>query len=228
MAQSADDPAFHNVHAWGQDERTLAAIQGKFLAYLPPGEGAVVDLGAGRGVFLDLLREAGHPGLGVDLDPAMTAICEAKGHRAVTTDALSFLRDTSERFGGILASHVIEHMDVSDQVEFIELMKARLRPGGVAIVATPRPGSLWATEAFWLDTTHVRPIAYDLMRALFAPFEILAGGIEPDSDPTRELHPLRRAVIAVRKRILGPELADFVYGGGVSYIVARRPAGSPA
>lgn len=219
----SDDPTFHNVDAWGQDERQLAAIQRKFLAHFRSG-GTVLDLGAGRGVFLDLLREAGFTGRGVDLDEEMTRRSRAKGHDVVTSDALSYLRQDERSYDGILASHIIEHMPVSQQVEFIELIKARLAPGGVGIVVTPRPGSLWAAEAFWLDTTHVRPVAYGLMEALFAPFEILAGGIEPDSDPTREMGPLRRALVAMRKRIIGPELADFVYGGGVNYIVARRPS----
>lgn len=223
MSRARPTESFHNVHAWGQEGDRLAAIQHKFLRYLPAG-GTVLDLGSGRGIFLTLLRDHGFTPVGVDMDETMAAESGRMGHDVTVSDALSFLRQTDDTYDGIMASHIIEHMPVDEQVEFIERIKDRLNPGGVAIVVTPRPGSLWATEAFWLDTTHVRPIAYDLMRALFAPLTVLAGGIEPDSDPTTEMGAVSRAIVRVRKKLLGPELADFVYGGGVSYIVARRDA----
>lgn len=213
---------FHNVIAWGQEEQHLASIQRKFLQYLPPG-GRVLDLGCGRGVFLQLLREGGFEPVGVDLDEQMARASREKGFDVVVDDAIHFLSETEQSYDAILASHVIEHMPVAEQVRFIELMKARLDPGGVAIVVTPRPGSLWATENFWLDTTHVRPVAYDLMRSLFEPFEVLAGGVEPDSYALKDHSAPARAIAWVRRKLIGPELFDFAYGGGASYIVARRP-----
>lgn len=212
---------FHNVFAWGQAEQQLADIQKKFLGYLPA-KGKILDLGCGRGVFLDLLSQDGFSPVGVDMDKTMAEECKKKGHKVIIDNAISFLEKTKDKYDGILASHIIEHMSVEDQKKLIKLMKERLNPNGVAIVVTPRPGSLWATEAFWLDTTHVRPIAYGLMEALFQPFDILAGGIEPDSDPTLGLGRKHKLILSVRKRILGRELYDFVYGGGVSYIIAKN------
>jgi SAM-dependent methyltransferase len=182
---------FHNVLAWGQEESHLQKIQRKFLNYFPK-EGRVVDLGSGRGIFLDLLGEA-----------------------------LDFLQKSSEKYDGIFASHVIEHMEIESGKALIEAMKSHLKPGGVMIIITPRPGSLWSSENFWLDTTHVRPYPFELMKRLVAPLEIVAGGIEPDSDPTKDYSQLAKIKLAVRKRLIGPELYDFTYGGGVSYIVAK-------
>ncbi len=213
---------FHNVDAWGDQEKDLVKIQEKFLQYFPP-KGTVLDLGSGRGIFLDLLKKNGFSPMGVEMDSKMHGISVKKGHAVDFNDAISFLSATSKRFDGIFASHIIEHLSADDGVKFIDLIKARLNPGGVAIIITPRPGSLWATENFWLDTTHIRPFPFLLMRQLFIPWEILDGGTEPDSSPIKGSPFAKKWILRLRKRIIGRDLFDFAYGGGVSYIVARKP-----
>jgi 2-polyprenyl-3-methyl-5-hydroxy-6-metoxy-1,4-benzoquinol methylase len=211
---------FHNVLAWGQEESHLQKIQRKFLNYFPK-EGRVVDLGSGRGIFLDLLGQAGFDPVGVEMDQTMYDLSTKQGHKVNFGEALDFLQKSSEKYDGIFASHVIEHMEIESGKALIEAMKSHLKPGGVMIIITPRPGSLWSSENFWLDTTHVRPYPFELMKRLVAPLEIVAGGIEPDSDPTKDYSQLAKIKLAVRKRLIGPELYDFTYGGGVSYIVAK-------
>lgn len=219
MQQHKSD--FHNVASWGDEEKELAQIQEKFLAYYPEG-GEVIDLGSGRGVFLDLLEKSGRKAYGVEMDSTMLEVSRGRGHKVSAGEAVDYLGKNKKRYDGIMASHIIEHMEIDRGVKFIELIKKSLKPGGVAIIVTPRPGSLWATENFWLDTTHVRPYPYALMKQLFAPMEELAGGIEPDSYALKGA-PLKTRIIAkLRKPILGRELFDFVYGGGVWYIVVRN------
>ncbi len=214
---------FHNVLAWSEEEKQLIGIQEKFLQYFPPA-GEILDLGCGRGIFLDLLAKHGFKPAGVEIDEQMLKASRDRGFEVEHTDAISFLKATKRTFDGIFASHIVEHMSAAELTELVDLIKQRLKPGGVAIVVTPRPGSLWATEYFWLDTTHVRPVPYELLKQLFAPLQTIAGGIEPDSVPVKDAGPLLRLILAVRRKLLGRELYDFVYGGGVSYIVVKNNA----
>ena len=69
-------------------------IRDRVAAYLPTFEGAadVLDIGCGRGEFLDLLREHGISARGVDLNDEMAAICRKRGLEATAGDALSYLQ----------------------------------------------------------------------------------------------------------------------------------------
>jgi len=221
MPANNNNNAFHNVSSWGQEESELADIQNKFLQYYPE-RGEVIDLGSGRGVFLELLEKSGRKAVGVEMDKTMLEVSKKRGHDVKSGEAVSYLRSQKAKYDGIMASHIIEHMDIDKGVEFIKLIKSHLKPGGVAIIITPRPGSLWATENFWLDTTHVRPYPYALMKQLLSPLEELAGGLEPDSYALKNIGLKGRIVSRFRKIIIGNELFDFAYGGGVWYIVVKN------
>lgn len=214
---------FHNVFAWAEEESHLEKIQSKYLDYLPKG-GRILDLGSGRGVFLELLKDNGFKPIGVEVDETMYELSKRKGYEVVKSDAVSFLKKNKETFDGVLASHIIEHLTAAEGVELIELIKRNLKKNGIAIVVTPRPGSLWAAENFWLDSTHVRPFPLALLKELFQPLEIVASGIEPDSIPTKNSNLIKKIVLFFRKLIIGEQLYDFVYGGGVSFIIAKKNA----
>src|SRR5262249_30178273 len=55
------------------------------------GGGRVLDVGCGRGEFLELCREGGIDARGIDLDPAMVARCRQAGLAAEEADALAYL-----------------------------------------------------------------------------------------------------------------------------------------
>jgi 2-polyprenyl-3-methyl-5-hydroxy-6-metoxy-1,4-benzoquinol methylase len=212
---------FHNVAAWGDEEKELLQIQQKFLKYIPR-KGSILDLGSGRGIFLHLAEESGHKVLGVEMDKTMFDVSKNAGYNVKYNDALSFLKTNKTKYDAIFASHIIEHMDIKDGIKFIDLMKKSLNKGGVIIIVTPRPGSLWATENFWLDTTHIRPYPLNLMSKLLSPLEIVDSGIEPDSYALKHAGKTKKILNFFRKIIIGKELFDFTYGGGVWFIVAKN------
>ncbi len=212
---------FHNVAAWGDEEKELLKIQKKFLKYIPK-NGTVLDLGSGRGIFLHLVEKSGRKALGVEMDKTMYKVSKKSGYKVKHTDALTFLKTNKNKYDAIFASHIIEHMDIKEGINFIELMKKSLNKGGVIIIVTPRPGSLWATENFWLDTTHVRPYPLNLMERLLSPFKIIDSGIEPDSYALKHSGAIKRFINHIRKIIIGEELFDFTYGGGVWFVVAKK------
>ncbi|NLF39972.1 methyltransferase domain-containing protein [bacterium] len=128
----------------------------------------IIDIGCGRGEFLDLCREAGLPCRGVDINEDMVAHCRAKGHEAVKDTAvahLGSLPDNSLR--GVIACHVVEHLPPAEFLAFVKLTVLKLAPGGIAIVETPNPQTVFAMTLFYRDITHQRPVHPDTLRFLF-------------------------------------------------------------
>src|SRR5438067_473844 len=68
-------------------------IREKLRAYVPlfTGRTDVVDVGCGRGEFLDLLKQGGIPARGVDVNREMIAEARERGLDAVECDALAYL-----------------------------------------------------------------------------------------------------------------------------------------
>jgi len=129
-------------------------------------EGPVVDLGSGRGFFLEALRKRGVAGVGVDISGEAMQHARDLGVEFVKGDALEFLRGKSG-LRGVFASHLIEHMAPETAEEMIALAAAALTRGGRLVVVTPNLKDYRTlSEVFWLDTTHVRPYPGMLIAAL--------------------------------------------------------------
>lgn len=138
-----------------------AFIRERQRVYLPyvADHGPVVDIGCGRGEFLDLLAEAHITAVGVDPDPGMVMHSRAKGHIVYQEDALSyFTAQPDHSIGAIFAAQVIEHLPYDDLIAFFVRAREKLSPGGVLIAETVNPHALPALKMFWIDLTHRAPI----------------------------------------------------------------------
>ena len=205
---------------FGGDE---ALVRKEQRALLPEFMGcqAVLDIGCGRGVMLDLLRDAGIAAEGVDSMPEAVLYCQAKGHRAAVADALDFLRDKAQKYDGIFCSHVIEHLEYDRAEQLVSLCARALRPNGVLVLVTPNSRDIAVMgDVFWLDPTHRRPFPGDLIQAMLA-----AEGFQSIALRRPQLLPTRAREWPgwiVRKLALGR------YFGSLNLIaIARRPAASP-
>ncbi|MGA2328642.1 MAG: methyltransferase domain-containing protein [Bryobacteraceae bacterium] len=130
--------------------------------YLPHFEGCrqVLDLGCGRGEFLELLEEEEIPARGIDLSTESVALCRAKGLDAEVADLFSYLDALPDgALDGIFCAQVIEHLPPARLPEMLRLSAAKLAPGGVLAVETPNPECLAIlTSHFYLDPTHHHPV----------------------------------------------------------------------
>jgi 2-polyprenyl-3-methyl-5-hydroxy-6-metoxy-1,4-benzoquinol methylase len=125
----------------------------------------VLDIGCGRGEFLELMREAGIPARGIDLAPDSVDLCLRKGLQAEIADLFVYLDGLDDAsLDGIFSSQVVEHLPTARLPEMIRLAARKLRRGGVIAIETPNPECLaiFATY-FYLDPTHVRPIPHALL-----------------------------------------------------------------
>jgi glycosyltransferase involved in cell wall biosynthesis/SAM-dependent methyltransferase len=128
----------------------------------------VLDVGCGRGEFLDLLRERGLEYAGIDPDPDMVGRCRAKGHERVeVADANSYLEKCADdSIGAIFCAQVIEHMPYEELLRFYDLGLRKLKPGGLFILETVNPHSVPALKTFWVDPTHQHPLFPEVALAL--------------------------------------------------------------
>jgi SAM-dependent methyltransferase len=155
-----------SLYEFGGDEDVVRKIQRSFTQFFA-GASPVLDIGCGRGTFLEALATARIQGVGLDHSIEAVEVCKGKGFQVYEQSAHIFLGENQEKFGGIFCSHVIEHMGYDDATSLIGLCYAALRPGGVLLLITPNARDLSViSEIFWLDPTHVRPYPGALLRSM--------------------------------------------------------------
>ena len=121
--------------------------------------GPIADLGCGRGEFLSALAAAGLEGVGCDANPLMADRARAKGLRVDRADLFPWLEARPNgSLGGITAFQVVEHLPADALFRLVDLAAAKLSNGGVLLLETVNPESVFAMKWFWMDLTHVRPV----------------------------------------------------------------------
>ena len=201
-------------YLFGGSPQQVRRTQQRFAALFSPGL-PVLDIGCGRGIFLELLRAAGVHGIGIDTYEPAVEHCRRQGLEATVADALDYLPRRCETFGGIFCSHVIEHLPFAPAQELISKCSAALTSGGILVVVTPncRDFSVMG-ETFWLDPTHVRPYPLPLLVSMSrtAGLEVTDRGTFHGGLPKREWP---KALLY--RCFLGP-----FYGRPNAYLTAKK------
>lgn len=118
----------------------------------------VLDLGSGRGEFLELMREQGISAVGVDLYEPFISLCRENGLQVIQEDALEYLKQCNST-DGIFASQLIEHLSIGKVIELCETAYQKMTQGAYMILETPNPMSLAVfTNSFYIDPSHVKPV----------------------------------------------------------------------
>ena len=137
-------------------------IRERLRAYVPlvKGRAPVVELGSGRGEFLEVMRENGIAATGVDLDAHAVARARAKGlDNVVAGDANAYLAGFEKSsVGAIFSAQFAEHLPFAELLRCLELARTRLVPGGVFIAETVNPNSIEAWKTFYVDPSHEKPL----------------------------------------------------------------------
>jgi SAM-dependent methyltransferase len=175
-APAATPRAAESAHAYkyvafedrfrGSEEEIRARLT-DYVGYFH-GAADVLDIGCGRGEFLDLLKQSGVGAKGLDLNSEMVEVCRARGLDVVEADALGYLSSQpDESLGGLIAVQVIEHLQPDYLIGLLQTAFYKLKPGARLVLETINP-ACWVAffESYLRDLTHVRPIHPETLQHL--------------------------------------------------------------
>lgn len=147
--------------------------QAAYIPFIKPlteiyAECPALDLGCGRGEWLELLAENGFQPKGVDLDEGMLEACHVLNLSAEQGEALATLEGLADESLTVVSGfHIAEHIPFSSLQQLVAQILRVLKPAGLLILETPNPENLIVgTNNFYLDPTHERPIPSLLLRFL--------------------------------------------------------------
>jgi len=127
----------------------------------------VLDIGCGRGEFLELLQEKGIRGYGIDRDGDMVDLCASKGLNAQKADAILYLENAEDSsLDGIILDHVIEHLDPEHTIKLLGLCYKKLGYGRYMLIEVMNPLSLASLTNFYLDMSHNKPVHPETIKFL--------------------------------------------------------------
>ncbi|WP_163649714.1 class I SAM-dependent methyltransferase [Modicisalibacter sp. 'Wilcox'] len=148
-------------------------IKRRVRVYLPfvaavaerhPGVPAL-DLGCGRGEWLEVLKDAGIEAEGIDQDTGML-----QGNRELDLDvkegeALAYLRQLPDASRiSISLMQVVEHIPFDALRHVVQQARRVLVPDGVLIMETPNPENISVGSCnFYMDPTHHTPLPPPLL-----------------------------------------------------------------
>ena len=185
--------AFEDQHRGSRE-----TIKSRLTVYLPfikqiksiDPNATALDLGCGRGEWLELLQENQFTASGIDLDDGMLSACRSRGLNVQTGDAIAYLKSLpADSLSIVSGFHIAEHLSLDDLQALIKEALRVLKPAGLLILEAPNTENLVVgTSSFYLDPTHQRPLPSALLNFLvgylgFARSKVL--GVQ-ESVPLRE------------------------------------------
>jgi SAM-dependent methyltransferase len=198
-------------------------IRARFESYLPLFEGRtdVLDVGCGRGEFLDLLEARGVRAKGIDLNHEMAEVCRARGLDVTEAEAVGYLSSlANESLDGIFSAQVVEHLEPGYLLRFLELAFVKLRPAGRLVLETLNP-ACWAAffDSYIRDITHVWPLHPETLKYLVLASGFTKAAIEFRS-PVAEQDRLQTMAVPATTDARFADLAE-TFNGNVEKLNAR-------
>jgi SAM-dependent methyltransferase/cell division protein FtsB len=178
----------------------------------------ILDVGCGRGEWLELLLENELEARGIDINRVLLAYCREAGLNVAEADILDHLKNLPDRsLGAVTGFHIIEHLPFHILVRVFDETVRVLKPGGIAIFETPNPQNvLVGSHNFYLDFTHRNPLP-----SLATQFFLEARGL--CDVQVLNLHPYPEAA---KLRDDGTELArrfnEYFYGPQDYAVIGRK------
>lgn len=166
------DPLYADFENAFRGDRALVRLRSKpYLGWVSEGgagtaEAPVLDIGCGRGEWLELLRDHGLVGKGIDLNSVFIGACRELDLDVIEGDAIATLRAMpDDSVGAITSMHLVEHLPFEAVIALLDEAKRVIRPGGVIVLETPNPENLSvATHTFYFDPTHRNPLPPEALR----------------------------------------------------------------
>ncbi len=223
---------FNEVERGGS--RELTERLEPYVDFFAQADGPIVDLGCGKGDFLQLLHNKNIVGYGVDHDADAVKRNKSSDIDIREEELLAHVISLADdSIGGAFLSQVVEHLSAESILPLYEQLYRVVKPGGVVIAETPNPAT-FATHAqsFWRDPAHTRPVPsasldFAARTAGFVFEQLIYTSPTPENDKLEKieldvLDPLLEEVVTKFNRSVD-KLNDLLYGWQDYALVVRKP-----
>ena len=171
----------------------------------------LLDIGCGRGEWLNILKDSNIPATGIDTNAASVQECSAQGLTVTHADAITYLSNAKEQsLGAITLFQVLEHLPFATMVQLLRLALHALVPGGVLIAEVPNSETLSVgASTFWIDPTHERPLFPGLLEFLatevgYTSVEgVYSSPLAPEPDFSELAPHVREPLLAMHRQLNG-------------------------
>lgn len=193
--------------------------------------GPILDLGPGRGEFLELCREFGLAAEGIERDEEQVASLAGRGLVVRQGDAPACLASIPDgELGALLAVQVIEHLTPGGLQQVIRESFRILGAGGIIVLESLNPACLSVlANTFYRDPSHRRPlhpdtVAFLLEQAGFGNVEVVTHSPVPEAarlgglPPSAIAHPGLKEELNTR---LG-KLDHLLYSEQEYHVIGRK------
>ena len=167
----------------------------------------VIDVGCGRGEWLELLKEKRFIYTGVDMNQNMVEFCSGLNLNVVKDDAISYLSKLEDSSVYVITGfQILEHIGGDNIIKLLKESYRVLKSGGMAIFETPNPENIIIGACnFYLDLTHSKPIPPTQL-------QFLAESCGFDRVDILRLHPYNAIDVTNVESIEIGEIANFFNG----------------
>ncbi|MGC9027999.1 MAG: class I SAM-dependent methyltransferase, partial [bacterium] len=153
---------------------TQADIKERQRVYLPyirealknTDNASVLDVGCGRGEWLELLKESRINAKGIDINRIMVAKAKERGLDVEEADVIEYLKNQKDNSLTVITGfHIIEHLPFEIMIKLFDESLRVLKTDGMVIFETPNPENLMVgAYTFYYDPTHLHPIPPDTLK----------------------------------------------------------------
>ena len=180
-------------------------------------DSGILDIGCGRGEWLEVLREAGFKARGIDSNRILVQRCKDLSLDVLEAEAVSYLGSLPDgSLSAMTAFHFAEHLPLETLIRFLDEAGRTLKPGGLLILETPNPENLLVGSCnFYLDPTHKNPLPIPTLKLL-----VEARGFR--CEEVLKLHAINAPKIEVKDQLTS-HFNHFLYGPMNYAVVARKP-----
>ena len=200
--------------AFRGDPIVIRARQHQYVAYVQnvvSQTAPLLDIGCGRGEWLNILKDSNIPATGIDTNAASVQECSAQGLNVLHADAITYLSNAKEQsLGAITLFQVLEHLPFATMVHLLRLALRALVPGGVLIAEVPNSETLSVgASTFWIDPTHERPLFPGLLEFLatevgYTSVEgVYSSPLAPEPDFSELAPHVREPLLAMHRQLNG-------------------------
>ena len=117
-------------------ESFYSYYRANYLPHMPSERHAeILVISCGPGYLVNTLNRHGYSNVtGIDSDGSKIAHAKTKELNCVAAEAFPYLADCSEPYDVIIPEQELNHLTLKEQLQFLELCYARLKPGGFVLV----------------------------------------------------------------------------------------------